>query len=94
MAATARLLLHQKDGPTFESRCRGIKLPWTAMTLSRGGTRGPPWWREQHSSPLDRKVDPLPLPPRAAPYQHDPMLQGHMERVRSRTAHLPGISHK
>ena len=36
-------------------------------------------WGGQHSSPLDRKLDPLPLPPLAAPSQRDPMLGGHVE---------------
>ena len=36
-------------------------------------------WGGQHNSRLDRKVDPLPLPPQAAPSQRDPMLEGHFE---------------
>ena len=36
-------------------------------------------WGGQDSNPLDRKVDPLPLPPLAAPSQRDPMLEGHVE---------------
>ena len=32
-----------------------------------------------YNSPLDRKVDPLPLPLLAAPSQRDAMLEGHME---------------
>ena len=61
VAATARLLLGQKEGGGCPSSrwCQGIRLPWTAMTLLRSVTRGTPCWRP----PLTLPSSP-PHPPR------------------------------
>ena len=68
-----------RDGRLGE---RGGGVPRAAprpLILVPGGGIVHGAWGDQQSNPLDHKVDPLPLPPLAAPSQRDPMLKGHVE---------------
>ena len=58
-------------------RCSACRPRPLVLVLGGGVIHGA--WGGQHNSPLDRKVDPLPLPPLAAPSQRDPVLEGHVE---------------
>ena len=59
--------LPRRTGRPSSRWCRGFKLPWTAMTLSRGGNRGTPWWRP----PLPRLPAPPPPQPSQPPAAHE-----------------------
>ena len=73
VAIIARLLLHYKDGPSFQLVVLGYQAALDSHEAVRGGTRGTPWWRP----PLTRP----PSPP-------EPMGLGRPQALRPRSVVL------